>query len=70
MCIRDSLWGVPPTWLWVDGFSPQILEHPTSICDTGVNAALGKAITFGMPVDVKTSMSYHMQMSLQRQHVS
>ena len=23
--------------VWVVGFSPQILEHPTSICDTGVN---------------------------------
>ena len=29
--------GVPPTWVWVVGVSPQILEHPTSICDTGVN---------------------------------
>ena len=34
---RAGLWGVPPTWVWVVGFSPQILEHPTSICDTGVN---------------------------------
>ena len=34
-----GLWGVPPTWVWVVGFSPQILEHPTSICDTGVNSA-------------------------------
>ena len=33
----EGLWGVPPTWVWVVGFSPQILEHPTSICDTGVN---------------------------------
>ena len=33
---RAGLWGVPPTWVWVVGFSPQILEHPTSICDTGV----------------------------------
>ena len=33
-----GVWGVPPTWVWVvTGFSPQILEHPTSICDTGVN---------------------------------
>ena len=34
---RAGLWGVPPTWVWVVGTSPQILEHPTSICDTGVN---------------------------------
>ena len=33
---RAGLWDVPPTWVWVVGFSPQILEHPTSICDTGV----------------------------------
>ena len=37
---RAGLWGVPPTWVWVVGFSPQILEHPTSICDTGVNNAI------------------------------
>jgi len=35
---RAGLWGVPPTWVWVVGVSPQILEHPTSICDTGVNS--------------------------------
>ena len=34
---RAGLWGVPPTWVWVVGFSPQILEYPTSICDTSVN---------------------------------
>ena len=34
---RAGLWGVPPTWVWVDGTSAQILEHLTSICDTGVN---------------------------------
>ena len=34
---RAGLGGVPPTWVWVVGVSPQILEHPTSICDTGVN---------------------------------
>ena len=33
---RAGLWGIPPNWVWVVGFSPQILEHPTSICDTGV----------------------------------
>ena len=33
---RAGLWGVPPTWVWVVGFSPQILEHPTFTCDTGV----------------------------------
>ena len=32
-----GLWGVPQTWVWFVGFSPQNLEHPTSICDTGVN---------------------------------
>ena len=35
---RAGLWGVPLTWVWVVGVSPQILEHPTSICDTGVKA--------------------------------
>ena len=34
---RAGLQGVPPTWLWVVGFSLQILKHPTTICDTGVN---------------------------------
>ena len=34
---KAGLWVVPPTWVWVVGFSPQILEHPTSISDTGVN---------------------------------
>ena len=34
---RASLWGVPPTWVWVVGFSPQILEHLTSICNTDFN---------------------------------
>ena len=33
---RAGLWGVPLTWVLVVGFSPQILEHPTSICHTGV----------------------------------
>ena len=33
---RAGFRGVPPTWVWVVGVSPQILEHPTSICDTGV----------------------------------
>ena len=32
-----GLYSVPRTWVWVVGFSPQILEHPTSICNTGVN---------------------------------
>ena len=32
-----GLWGVPLTWVQVVGFSPLVLEHPTSICDTGVN---------------------------------
>ena len=35
--VGQAYGGVPPTWVWVVGFSPQILEHPTSICDTGVN---------------------------------
>ena len=30
----------PLTWVWVVGFSPQILEHPIPICDTGVNRFL------------------------------
>ena len=34
---RAGLWGVPPTWVWVVGFSLQILEHPAFICDTSVN---------------------------------
>ena len=34
---RADLWGVPLTWVCVVGVSPEILEHPTSICDTGVN---------------------------------
>ena len=33
---RAGLWVVLPTWVWVVGLTPQILEHPTSICDTGV----------------------------------
>ena len=37
---RAGLWGVPPTRVWVVGFSPLILEHPTSISDTGVNLQL------------------------------
>ena len=28
---RAGLRGVPPTWVWVIGLSPQILEHPTPI---------------------------------------
>ena len=31
---RAGLWGCPTDL--VVGVSPQILEHPTSICDTGV----------------------------------
>ena len=30
------LWVVPPNWVWVGGTNPHILEHPTSICNTGV----------------------------------
>ena len=37
---RADLWGAPTTWVWVVGFSPQILEHPTSICDTGVKSQI------------------------------
>ena len=36
---RAGLCGVPPTSLWVVGTSLQILEHPTSICDAGINYA-------------------------------
>ena len=35
--VGQAYGGVPPTWVWVVGVSPQILEHPASICDTGVN---------------------------------
>ena len=35
---RAGLWGVPLTRVWVVGVSPEILEHPTSICDTGIKA--------------------------------
>ena len=35
--VGQAYGGVPPTWVWVVGVSPQNLEHPTSICDTGVN---------------------------------
>ena len=35
--VGQAYGGVPTTWVWVVGVSPQILEHPTSICDTGVN---------------------------------
>ena len=34
--VGQAYGGVPPTWVRVVGVSPQILEHPTSICDTGV----------------------------------
>ena len=37
LLVGQAYGGVPPTWVWVVGVSPQILEHPTSICDTGVN---------------------------------
>ena len=37
---RAGLWGVPLSWVWVVGFSPQILEHPTPICNTGINIFL------------------------------
>ena len=36
-CGRAGLWGVPPSWVWVVGLRPQILEHPNSISDTAVN---------------------------------
>ena len=34
---RAGLWGVLPTRVWVGGTSPQVPEHPTSICDAGIN---------------------------------
>ena len=34
--VGQAYGGVPLTWVWVVGVSPQILEHPTSICDSGV----------------------------------
>ena len=42
---RAGLWGVPLVWVWVVGTSPQILEHPTSICDTGVKSKFVQALT-------------------------
>ena len=39
-----GLWGVLPTWVWVGGTSPQILEHPTSICNTGVKGLKQSAL--------------------------
>ena len=36
---RAGLWGVLPTRVWVGGNSPHVPEHPTSICDAGVNSA-------------------------------
>ena len=38
--VGQAYGGVPPTWVWVVGVSPQILEHPTSICDTGVKVQI------------------------------
>ena len=38
--VGQAYGGVPPTWVWVVGVRPQILEHPTSICDTGVNECI------------------------------
>ena len=40
--------GVPLTWVWVVGVSPQILEHPTSICDTGVNPEMMRNSIFDL----------------------
>ena len=34
--VGADLWGVLPTWVLVGGTSPQVPEHPTSICDAGV----------------------------------
>ena len=34
---RADLWGVLPTRVWVGGTSPHVPEHPTCICDAGVN---------------------------------
>ena len=34
--VGQAYGGVPLTWVWIVGVSPQFLEHPTSICDTGV----------------------------------
>jgi len=33
---RAGLWGVPPTWVWVVGFSPQIIGHPTSFATQAI----------------------------------
>ena len=34
---RASFWGVLATWVRGRGSSPQVLRHPTSMCDSGVN---------------------------------
>ena len=51
VAVRAGLWGVPPTWVWVVGFSHQILENPTSICNTGIKNMFS--------VSVNTSCSVH-----------
>ena len=51
---RAGLWGVRATWVWVVGVSPQILEHPTSICNTGVNVCYPSVQSGGrLPVALK-----------------
>ena len=40
--VGQAYGGVPPIWVWVVGVSPQILERPTSIYDTGVNGQKSK----------------------------
>ena len=34
---RAGFWGVLATWVRGRGSSPQVLRHPTSMCDSGVN---------------------------------
>jgi len=56
---RVGLWGVPPTWVWVVGFSPQILEHPTSIGDTGLNCGqIWCLLECGMELQLQCCLQY------------
>ena len=41
---RAGLWRVRPTRVWVGGTSPEVPEHPTSICDAVVKASILRVI--------------------------
>ena len=42
---RAGLWGVLPTRVWVGSTSPHVPEHPTSICEVGVNTMFKGAVS-------------------------